>query len=124
MMNRRDLMRVVPAALIPVAVLATCQPVQARAVDPHPEWLREWQAVCARWSDLLDKYGDDTPESEQAWDRRIELNHLIGTIRATTTAGVAAQIAWMKFDLVDELCDPLHCQAMQSAVESLAGIAA
>ena len=122
--SRRSMLGVAGGSLAAFMIGAT--KVEATTHDPIPGWWRELQEVNANIEDLASQPGGgnyDTPQIIALSDREVELERLISSTKAKTTAGAAAQVDWITSETSRGLYWHGQTAAMQSVADLLRGIA-
>lgn len=117
-MMRRDVL----TAAIAVPALAVPAVAEAANIarDPHMAWMAEWRVQNAAYGDLLNADGDETAESQAAWDRKEEIAKLIIETPAATVAGIAAKLQWVLEDAEGDFTYGLYEVALTAACDDLA----
>lgn len=121
--SRRSMLGVTGGSL--AAFMLGASAVKTATHDPIPGWWRELQEVKVDIEDLASQPGGgnyDTPEILALNKREVDLERLISSTKAKTTAGAAAQVEWITSETSQGLYWHGQTAAMQSVADVLRGM--
>lgn len=116
-MKRREFLRKAPLAATAAAIGTGV--IAREATDPHAAWYAEWRQQMKAWHVEVDRTEADTPKSEAAWDRKMELEKLLSDTPATTREGLQAQVEWMIEDDGGTYMIPDHVRTLKTVLAGL-----
>ena len=90
--TRRALLWAAPALAAPVML----QAATSRPTDPLPGLLALCEQRRLEWLSAAEIYGEDSPEDKAAWEAFRAAEDIIEATKATTPAGIAAQLEYAR----------------------------